>query len=78
MVESNPINIHSGPKYPRVKIQMTGSYGGFYPTVAAVQAAMLRAGIPLQELSSFCPEATEADEDSIQRTCLRWVQVDVR
>jgi len=43
-----------------------------------MHAAMRRAGMPLQELSSFCPEATEADDDITQRTCLRRVQVDVR
>jgi hypothetical protein len=78
MVESNRINIHSGPKSPRVRIQMTGSYGGFYPTVAAVQAAMLRAGIPLQELSNFCADASESNDDNLLSTCMRWVDVDLQ
>ena len=78
MASGNAINISSGPKYPRVKVQVVGGYGGFYPTVAVVQAAMRRAGLPLQELSNFCAEAAEAQEDNLLRTCLRWVDVDVR
>ena len=78
MARGNAINISSGPKYPRVKVQVVGAYGGFCPTVAVVQAAMRRAGIPLQELSNFCAEAAEAQEDNLLRTCLRWVDVDVR
>ena len=78
MARSNAVNIRSGPKYPRVKVEIAGAYGGFYPTVAVVQAAMRRAGVPLQELSNFCAEAAEAQEDSLLQTCLRWVDVDVR
>jgi len=79
MTNGNAISIDYGPKYPRVKVQVTGPYGGFYPTVAAVQAAMRRAGIPSQELSNFCSDASESDEgDNLLRTCLRWVDVDIR
>jgi hypothetical protein len=78
MARSKAINIRSGPKYPQVKVQIVGAYGGFYPTVAAVQAAMRQAGIPLEELSNFCAEAAETQEDNLLRICLRWVDVDVR
>jgi hypothetical protein len=77
MVENNLITISSGPRYPRVKMQMTGSYGGFFPTVAAVQDAMRRAGIPLQELSNFCADASASDDDNLLKTCMRWVDVDL-
>jgi len=39
---------------------------------------MRQAGIPLQELSNFCAEAADAQDDNLLRTCLRWVDVDVR
>jgi len=78
MARSNATNIRSWPKYPRVKVQIAGAYGGFHPTAAAVQAAMRQAGIPLQELSNFCAEAADAQDDNLLRTCLRWVDVDVR
>jgi hypothetical protein len=58
--------------------EIDGAYGGFHPTVAVVPAAMRRAGIPLQELSNFCAEAAEAQEDNLLRTCRRWVDVKVR
>ena len=53
-----------------------GPHAGFLETVAAVQAAMRRAGVPLQELSSFYADAAEEDEDNLLATCLRWVDVD--
>jgi hypothetical protein len=58
-------------------VHVVGAYGGFYPIVAVVQAAMRRAGIPVHELSNFCAEAMEG-EDNLLQTCLRWVDVDVR
>jgi hypothetical protein len=78
MAQGNAINIENGPKYPRVKVQLMGPHGGFFPTVAAVQAAMRRAGVPLQDLSNFFQDATAGDEDNLLRTCLRWVDVDVQ
>jgi len=74
---SSKLKVSSGPKYPRVKVHVVGAYGGLYPTVAVVQAAMRRAGIPVHELSNFCAEAMEA-EDNLLQTCLRWVDADVR
>jgi hypothetical protein len=68
----------SGPRYPEVKARSVGTYGGFYRTVAVVQAAMRQAGIPPQELSKFCAEPRTRREDNLLRTCLRWVDVDVR
>ena len=78
MANGNAINIENGPRYPRVKVQLIGPSGDFYPTVTAVQTAMRRAGVPLQELSNFYQDATTGDEDNLLRTCLRWVDVEVR
>jgi len=36
--------------------------------VAAVQVVTRRAGMPLQELTSLCPDVTEVDSDNLQRT----------
>jgi len=77
MASRSAINISSGPRYPRVKVHVVGATG-FYPTVAMVQEAMRRAGIPVHELSNFCAEAADTQEDNLLQTCLRWVDVDVR
>ena len=50
MAKANAILIAHGPNYPLVEVTMMSAYGGFHPTVIAVQAAMCQAGIPLQEL----------------------------
>ena len=39
---------------------------------------MRRAGMPVHELSNFCAEAADAEEDNLLQTCMRWVDVDVR
>ena len=78
MTNGNVIDIASGPKYPMVKVQLVGPYAGFTPTVTAVQSAMRRAGVPDMELSNFYQDATTADEGQLLRTCLRWVDVEVR
>ena len=78
MAKGNAISIDNGPKYPRVKVKVTGPHSGFYVTVAAVQAEMRRAGIPAQELSNFYQAAAEDNDDNLLRTCLRWVDVDFR
>jgi hypothetical protein len=77
MAGRSAVNISSGPRYPRVKVHVVGASGGFYPTVAMVQEAMRRAGIPVHELSNFCAEAADS-QDHLLQTCLRWVDVDVR
>lgn len=48
-----------------------GPYDGCYPTVTAVQVVTRRAGIPLQELTSRCPDVNEVDRDTRHRTGLR-------
>jgi hypothetical protein len=78
MANGNAIGLDSRPKYSRVRVQVTGPHAGFLSTVAAVQAAMRRAGVPLQELSSFYADAAEENEDNLLPTCLRWVDVDFR
>src|SRR5664280_2843287 len=78
MAKGNAILVAHGPNYPLVEVTMMGAYGGFHPTVFAVQAAMCQAGIPLQELSTFEEGAADGDEDNLLRTCQRWVDVDVR
>ena len=45
MANGNAISIDNGPKYSRVKVQVTGPHAGFHSTVTAVQAAMRRAGV---------------------------------
>jgi hypothetical protein len=78
MEKGNVINVETGPRYPRVKVQLTGPNGGFDATVVAVQKAMRRAGVPLPELSNFYQDATADDGDNLLSTCLRWVDVEVR
>ena len=75
MANGNAIRIDNRPRYSRVKVQVTGPHAGFLSTVAAVQAAMRRAGVPLQELSNFYADAAEENENLLP-TCLRWVDVD--
>jgi hypothetical protein len=77
MARRGVLSIANGPKYPFVKVQVSGTGGAFFPTVTAVQMAMSQAGTPEKELSNFYEDAAEDDEDNLLQTCLRWVDVDV-
>jgi hypothetical protein len=45
MANGSAISIDNGPKYSRVKVQVTGHHAGFHSSGAAVQAAVRRAGV---------------------------------
>ena len=68
MAKINATTIENGPKYPEVKVWMMSAYGGFHPTVAALQAAMRRAEVPLPEPSAFYQDAAGDGEDNLLRT----------
>jgi hypothetical protein len=64
-----------GPRYPQVKVQLTGKDGNAFAVLAAVVNAMRRAGVSQAEKTKFHEEATSGDYDHLLATCTRWVTV---
>ncbi len=64
-----------GPKYPHIRVQLTGSDGNAFAVLGAVSRALRRAGIDKAERDAFFAEATAGDYDHLLATAMRWVDV---
>jgi hypothetical protein len=65
----------TGPRYPQVQVQLTGTDGNAFAVLGTVRRALRRAGLPTQEIDQFIAEATSGSYDDLLATCLRWVDV---
>ena len=63
------------PKYPHVRVKLTGRDGNAFAILAAVRAGMRRALIDEAECRAFFVEATTGDYDQMLATAMRWVDV---
>jgi hypothetical protein len=63
------------PKYPQVRVQLTGNDGNAFAVLGAVTRAMQRAGIDKTDRDAFLAEATAGDYDHLLATAMRWVEV---
>lgn len=63
------------PKYPDVKVKLTGRNGNAFAILGSVQSAMKRAKLPDAEIKQFMDEAMGGDYDNLLRVCMAWVNV---
>jgi hypothetical protein len=63
------------PKYPNVRVQLTGEDGNAYFIIVSVARALRAAKVPKDEIQAFQIEATSGDYNNVLRTCMRWVEV---
>ena len=63
------------PKYPKIKVQLTGRDGNAFAILGAVTSALRRAGVSKEERNAFTAEATSGDYDHLLQTAMRWVEV---
>lgn len=66
----------SEPKYPDVKVELSGHNGNAFYIIGRVSGALKRAGVPADEVKAFFDEATRGDYDNVLQTCMRWVDVE--
>jgi hypothetical protein len=64
-----------GPRYPDVKVRLTGEDGNAYAIMGAVQRALRSAGVSREEVEEYVAESTAGDYDHLLRTAMRWVSV---
>ena len=62
-------------KFPRVKVQLTGTDGNGFIVVARVRRAMKDKQIAPEAIEEFTAEATSGDYDHLLQTCMAWVDV---
>lgn len=65
----------STPKYPNIKVQLTGEDGNAFFILGKVGKALKRAGLPQAEVDAFYSEAKAGDYDHLLGTAMRWVEV---
>jgi hypothetical protein len=63
------------PKYPEVRVQLTGEDGNAFFIIGRVTKALKSAGIDAAECSEFTNEAMSGDYNNVIQTAMRWVEV---
>jgi hypothetical protein len=63
------------PKYPDIRVQLTGKDGNAYNLLGLVNRALRQAGISQAERDAFRQEATAGNYDNLLRVVMQWVDV---
>jgi hypothetical protein len=63
------------PRYPNVKVKLTGTDGNAFAVMGAVTKAMRRVGASPDEIALFRKEATSGDYNKLLQTAMQWVDV---
>lgn len=63
------------PKYPGVKVQLSGRNGNVFSIMAAVSRALERAGVPSDEVNEYRNESMSGGYDHLLQTAMKWVTV---
>jgi hypothetical protein len=66
----------TGPKYPRVKVKLTGKDGNCWAIMGRVNTEMRRHLIGKEERDAFFHEATASAYDPVLQTAMKWVDVE--
>lgn len=65
----------TGPKYPDVEVQLSGTDGNAFAILGKVGAALRFHSVDEETIEAFYAEATDGDFDHLLRTAMRWVDV---
>jgi len=63
------------PKYPHIKVRLTGKDGNAFAVLGNVKQALRKAKIPQEEISQFMNEAMSGDYSHLLGTCMKWVSI---
>jgi len=61
------------PKYPDVKVQLSGEDGNALAVIGAVKRGLRAAGVGVGELADFQKEALSGDYDHVLQTAMKWL-----
>jgi len=65
----------STPKYPNVRVQLTGYNGNAFHIMGRVGSELRRNCVPREEIEAFYTEARSGDYDKVLQTAMAWVDV---
>ena len=63
------------PKYPNIKVKLTGQDGNAFMVLALVKRGLTKAKVPAAEIKAFMDEAMSGDYDNLLQTAMKWVDV---
>ena len=63
------------PKYPDIKVQLSGESHNAFFIIGRTRRAMERAGVSSDEIAAFTNEARSGDYDNVLQTVMRTVSV---
>lgn len=63
----------TAPKYPHVKVKLSGRDGNAMMIIGRVNAKLREAGVPKDEVDAFTKEATSGDYDHLLQTVMKTV-----
>ncbi len=66
----------NGPKYPQVKVKLTGRDGNAFAVIGACLKAARRAGLDAGPIAAFHLEAMAGDYNHLLATCMEWFDVE--
>lgn len=62
-----------GPKYPKIKVQLSGQDGNAMMIVGRVRVAMRQGGADKADVASFTEEALSGDYDAVLQAAMKYV-----
>lgn len=63
-----------GPKYPHVRVRLSGEDGNAFFIIGRTMTAMRRADVADEEIERYRREAESGDYDNVIQTTMRWVR----
>ncbi len=75
LAPTNDPGTPSAPRYPGVKVKLSGSNGNAFAILGACQRVASRAGVSDVELRDFSKQAMDGDYDHLLRVCMCWFDV---
>jgi hypothetical protein len=63
------------PKYPNIKVRLTGEDGNAFNIIGKVHEALKKNKVLKEDRNLFLKEAMSGDYNNLLQVCMRWVQV---
>ena len=67
--------VQEGPRYPDVRVKLTGEDGNAYAIMGAVQRALRKAKVPEALVQQYLAESQSGDYDHLLQVACKWVDV---
>lgn len=65
----------SAPRYPEIRVQLTGENGNAFAIMGAVKAALKQNQVAPSEIDEYLQASMAGDYDALLRVAMEWVDV---